>query len=464
MSEDLPEPEPQGWEGLPWPPKSPVGKPRAYGGVVIDPQGRLLLREVAGHFGGYVWSFAKGRPDGDESPRETALREVREEMGIDARILLPLPGTYPGTTTRSHFFLMTVEPREVDLAFASRETARLRWALPDEARGLLALTTDPVARKRDHEVLEAARAHLPAPLPLKRPVARREDWQTRLLPARRAQLAFAREFGPAEMARIARGFIPTVQEQKWFAYFEDGTLHLHRSWTGFAVYRVRFAPVPAKPGRWRIERVDVSRHRGQHTLPGEAEERAMLGDLVDNLLIGYGEEPAVDGFVLAALAAMQPGYLGNPKVVQDLIAPFLRAVERRLLGEGDEDAIRSAVARIAGAMTDAPAWVRMPWHDQTQLGASLVSLMHLDSEACERDGLAHTVTAALAAVRETIARIWEAHGCGRHIEDEADDEARAEVAAVLGRLATFVNAAFLGTASLLFRGVTLRDFEPGRER
>lgn len=71
-------------------PSSSKSKAVAYGGVVIDPHGYLLMREVKNHLDGYVWTFAKGRQDKGESPREAALREVREEMGIDASILLPI--------------------------------------------------------------------------------------------------------------------------------------------------------------------------------------------------------------------------------------------------------------------------------------------------------------------------------------------------------------------------------------
>src|SRR5215831_4693917 len=37
------------------------------------------------------WSFPKGKADPGESIEQTALREVREETGIDARIIDPLP-------------------------------------------------------------------------------------------------------------------------------------------------------------------------------------------------------------------------------------------------------------------------------------------------------------------------------------------------------------------------------------
>jgi hypothetical protein len=131
MPEDWPEPAREGFEGLPWSPKNPVGKKRAYGGVVVDTQGRFLLREVANHFDYYVWTFAKGRPEPGEPPREAALREVREETGVQTRILLPLPGTFTGTTTQTHYFVMVVDSRSVRLDHRCKETSGLCWALPD---------------------------------------------------------------------------------------------------------------------------------------------------------------------------------------------------------------------------------------------------------------------------------------------------------------------------------------------
>jgi len=59
---------------------------KAFGGVVINSSGQVLLREPAGHYKGDVWTFAKGRPDPGESPEQTALREVLEETGYRAEI------------------------------------------------------------------------------------------------------------------------------------------------------------------------------------------------------------------------------------------------------------------------------------------------------------------------------------------------------------------------------------------
>ena len=34
----------------------------AYGGIVIDTEGRVLLREPSGRSSGVAWTFAKGKP------------------------------------------------------------------------------------------------------------------------------------------------------------------------------------------------------------------------------------------------------------------------------------------------------------------------------------------------------------------------------------------------------------------
>ena len=126
----------------------------SYGGVLIDDQGRVLLREPANHFGGYVWTFAKGRRDPGETPEQAALREVREETGYAASIVAALPTAFGGTTGKTAFFLMKATGAQ---ATPSWETARTRWVSFDEAPALIAQTTTPTGRSRDLAVLQEAR-------------------------------------------------------------------------------------------------------------------------------------------------------------------------------------------------------------------------------------------------------------------------------------------------------------------
>jgi 8-oxo-dGTP diphosphatase len=131
---------------------------KAYGGVVIDEEGRVLLREPSKHYGGYVWTFPKGGADPGETPEEAAVREVREETGYEARIDRLL-GDFAGTTSTTRFWLMRA-PRRVQ--GPDKETAAVRWVPLSEARGLLEQSTTRTGRERDLAVLAAAVAALRA--------------------------------------------------------------------------------------------------------------------------------------------------------------------------------------------------------------------------------------------------------------------------------------------------------------
>lgn len=126
---------------------------KSYGGVLIGSDGRVLLRKTAGTHASSGWTFAKGRPDAGEEPEQAALREVKEEMGIDAEIVCPVPGNFSGTATVAQYWLMKpiVETGEFD-----SETQVVMWASIEQAQGLIAKTGNPTKRKRDLAILDAA--------------------------------------------------------------------------------------------------------------------------------------------------------------------------------------------------------------------------------------------------------------------------------------------------------------------
>jgi 8-oxo-dGTP pyrophosphatase MutT (NUDIX family) len=126
---------------------------KAYGGVVINSKGLVLLREPADHYKGDVWTFAKGRPFPGESPEQTALCEVLEETGYLAEIAAKIPGSFEGKRTSNEYFLML--PIEETQQF-DEETQSIRWANPAEARQLIQLNRKPNRRRRDLRVLKLA--------------------------------------------------------------------------------------------------------------------------------------------------------------------------------------------------------------------------------------------------------------------------------------------------------------------
>jgi 8-oxo-dGTP diphosphatase len=144
-----------------------IPKAKAYGGILMH-GGSILLREVANHFDGYGWTYAKGKVDAGETPEETALREVREETGYNAEITHFIPKvftSYQGSTTA--FYIMKPVNKIKDFHLETHqantdkqfhwETEQVKWVTRAEAEELIKQhTTNRQGLRRDLEILEAA--------------------------------------------------------------------------------------------------------------------------------------------------------------------------------------------------------------------------------------------------------------------------------------------------------------------
>lgn len=109
------------------------------GVVLLHRDGRVYIRKVAGGYGGYDYSFAKGRLEHGISPEENALKELREEMGLEARIVGVL-GEYEGTTGTTRFYVGEVTGG--DPSAHGSETEEVRLVSREEASRLLNMPRD----------------------------------------------------------------------------------------------------------------------------------------------------------------------------------------------------------------------------------------------------------------------------------------------------------------------------------
>ncbi len=96
---------------------------------------------------GRTWTLPKGTPDAGETLEETALREVREETGLEVRITGPLDSieyTFSQSGTRIHktvhYFMM--EPVGGDLSGHDHEFDEVRWIRFEEAPAMLTFETE----------------------------------------------------------------------------------------------------------------------------------------------------------------------------------------------------------------------------------------------------------------------------------------------------------------------------------
>ena len=155
----------------PYVPPKPV---YSTGGVLINDEGKVLLRQPMNFFDNYAWTFAKGRVDPGETDEEAALREVLEETGWIGEIVETIPGEFLGGTTKNVYFLMRPvrmddTPEDPDVKAHKRgpregfkyphwETNLLIWVTQEEARERINETQNLKGRTRDLQVLDAAYA------------------------------------------------------------------------------------------------------------------------------------------------------------------------------------------------------------------------------------------------------------------------------------------------------------------
>jgi len=106
-----------------------------------------------------LWALPKGTPDSGETIEETALRETREETGLEVEIEVPLSSIryfFVRGTTRFHktvhFFLM--RPVGGALELHDHEFDEVRWAAAPEALALLTHATERSIVERALKILD----------------------------------------------------------------------------------------------------------------------------------------------------------------------------------------------------------------------------------------------------------------------------------------------------------------------
>jgi len=129
------------------------------------------------------------------------------------------------------------------------------------------------------------------------------------MPKRTSIFALDMTAEPIDSWLIARGFLPTVMEEKWFIYLESGCLFFRRSWTGNLIYTVET--------EWRgdclhLGQATVNRNPGQYSETDDAYDRLVLIFLIRAILLGLPASfPAKDGMDPAQAALQGWSTAGN---------------------------------------------------------------------------------------------------------------------------------------------------------
>jgi 8-oxo-dGTP pyrophosphatase MutT (NUDIX family) len=135
------------------------------GGVVFrrcDSRVEVALISVGGES---RWQLPKGLVDAGESPEAAAVREAREETGIETELVAPIDkieywyyATNRGGRVRFHKFVHFYLLRYVsgDVRDHDAEVNEARWVEIDEARTMLAFAGERKVLERAREMLAAS--------------------------------------------------------------------------------------------------------------------------------------------------------------------------------------------------------------------------------------------------------------------------------------------------------------------
>jgi len=104
--------------------------------ALIDADGRVLVAQrPSGKAMAGLWEFPGGKIEAGERPEQTLIRELAEELGIDAREPCLAPLTFASHGYPEFHLLMPLYVcRRWDGIVTPREGQQLAWVRPDKLR------------------------------------------------------------------------------------------------------------------------------------------------------------------------------------------------------------------------------------------------------------------------------------------------------------------------------------------
>lgn len=100
-------------------------------GTIIINQGKVLLIAAKDNDGELFWSFPKGHQEDGETDIETALRETREEVGLEVEIINEAPivtsrPIHEGAAIKD-IYLFLARPKSTNLHLQTAEAEIAKW-------------------------------------------------------------------------------------------------------------------------------------------------------------------------------------------------------------------------------------------------------------------------------------------------------------------------------------------------
>ncbi|MBQ5711227.1 MAG: PD-(D/E)XK nuclease family protein [Oscillospiraceae bacterium] len=107
------------------------------------------------------------------------------------------------------------------------------------------------------------------------PIATKDSWEIVSMPRENEEFILKKVITKQQYEVLKRGHVPREMEDKWFWYFEEDTIYIHRSWTGYCVYIVNFNL------ETHTHKIVVNRDSEQYKCTSIEEDRYKLDDLLN---------------------------------------------------------------------------------------------------------------------------------------------------------------------------------------
>jgi len=127
---------------------------KSCGAIIVSDTGRILLiHQQKGH-----WSFPKGHVESGETEEMTALREVKEEVGLDVELdtgfrMVVTFSPCPGVIKDVVYFLG--RPLTTEIKLQKEEVIGYEWVTAEGARNALTFRNDRMLIDKMEEYLKA---------------------------------------------------------------------------------------------------------------------------------------------------------------------------------------------------------------------------------------------------------------------------------------------------------------------
>jgi len=104
--------------------------------ALIDPDGRVLIAQrPAGKSMGGLWEFPGGKMEPGERPEQTLIRELREELGIEAKEACLAPFSFASHSYADFHLLMPLYVcRRWDGVPQPTEHTAIKWVRPRDLK------------------------------------------------------------------------------------------------------------------------------------------------------------------------------------------------------------------------------------------------------------------------------------------------------------------------------------------